>query len=88
MSTFSIPKETPFELTAIATDPNPANTLTYSWEQYNLGKATSSGDNNLNNPAGNAPCIRSFAPVSLPNTRHPQSRQTGQQPSVFWRTPA
>jgi len=66
VSTFSIPKETPFELTAIATDPNPANTLTYSWEQYNLGNATSSGDNNLNNPAGNAPCIRSFAPVTSP----------------------
>ncbi len=65
-SGFSIPKETPFELNASATDPNPGNTLTYSWEQYNLGAATASGDNNLNNPSGSAPCIRSFAPVSSP----------------------
>ena len=65
-SGFSIPKETPIELTAVASDPNPSNTLTYSWEQYNLGNATTSGDNNLNNPVGNAPCIRSFPPVSSP----------------------
>ena len=65
-SAFSIPASTPFELTAVASDPNPSTVLTYSWEQYNLGPATSSGDNNLNNPSGNAPCIRSFAPVSSP----------------------
>ena len=65
-SAFSIPKSTPFELTATASDPNPSNTLTFSWEQYNLGPATSSGDNNLNNPTGNAPCIRSFPPTTSP----------------------
>lgn len=65
-SAFWIPKSTPFELTATASDPNIGNTLTYSWEQYNLGPATASGDNNLNNPSGNAPCIRSFAPVTSP----------------------
>jgi len=66
LSTFSIPKETPFELVATASDPNPSNTLSYSWEQYNLGPATASGDNNLDNPSGTAPCIRAFAPVSSP----------------------
>ena len=65
-SGFSIPASTPFELTAVGSDPNPGNVITYSWEQYNLGPATTSGDNNLNNPSGNAPCIRSFAPVSSP----------------------
>jgi len=65
-SAFSIPASTPFELYATASDVNPGQSLTYSWEQYNLGPATSSGDNNLNNPSGNAPCIRSFAPVSSP----------------------
>ncbi|MCH1576376.1 MAG: M12 family metallo-peptidase, partial [Flavobacteriales bacterium] len=72
-SAFSIPKETPFELTATASDPNPGNTLTYSWEQYNLGSATASGDNNLNNPSGTAPCIRSFAPVSSPTRVIPKT---------------
>lgn len=66
VSSFSIPKSTPFELTATASDPNPSNTLTYSWEQYNLGPATSAGDNDLNNPSGNAPCIRSFPPSTSP----------------------
>ena len=65
-SAFSIPASTPFEMTATASDPNPGNTLTYSWEQYNLGPATSAGDNNLNNPSGNAPCIRSFPPTTSP----------------------
>ncbi len=65
-SAFSIPKSTPFELTATASDPNPGTVLTYSWEQYNLGPATATGDNNLDNPSGNAPCIRSFSPVSSP----------------------
>ena len=65
-SAFSIPKSTPFELTATASDPNPDDTLTYSWEQYNLGPATSLGDNDLNNPSGNAPCIRSLPPSSSP----------------------
>ena len=65
-SSFSIPASTPFELEAIGNDPNPAQSLTYSWEQYDLGGATSSGDNNLTNPTGNAPCIRSFPPVSSP----------------------
>ncbi len=65
-SAFSIPKSTPYELIATASDPNPGNNLTYSWEQYNLGPATASGDNNLNNPSGNAPIVRSFAPVTSP----------------------
>lgn len=65
-SAFSIPKSTPIELTATASDPNASNVLTYSWEQYNLGPATATGDNNLDNPAGSAPCIRSFPPVSSP----------------------
>ena len=65
-SALSIPKQTPFELTAVASDPNAGSLLTYSWEQYNLGPATASGDNNLDNPSGNAPCVRSFPPVTSP----------------------
>lgn len=64
LSGFHIPASTPFELSATGSDPNLGTSLTYSWEQYNLGSATANGDNNLNNPSGNAPCIRSFPPVS------------------------
>ncbi|MBK13144.1 MAG: hypothetical protein CL849_06380 [Crocinitomicaceae bacterium] len=65
-SGFSIPASTPFELSATGSDPNLGTLLTYSWEQYDLGPTTANGDNNLNNPSGNAPCIRSFPPVTSP----------------------
>ncbi len=60
---FFIPKSTPFELTASATDPN-NDPMTYCWEQYNLGPATAGGDINLTNPSGTAPIFRSWEPTS------------------------
>ncbi len=68
---FTIPISTPFELTATATDPN-GNTLTYCWEQYNLGPATDGADNNLTNPSGNAPIFRSWLPTSSPTRIFPR----------------
>ncbi len=70
-SGFSIPKSTPFELTASATDPN-NDAMTYCWEQYNLGPATAIGDNNLTNPSGNAPIFRSWTPTSEPTRVFPR----------------
>ncbi len=64
---FFIPVETPFELTATASDVN-GDELTYCWEQYDLGPATSSGDNDLTDPSGNAPIFRSWSPT-LDDTR-------------------
>ena len=52
-----IPIGTPFQLTAVATDPNPDDTLTYCWEQYNLGPLSP-----LGSPVGNAPSFRTFEP--------------------------
>ncbi|MBK8550387.1 MAG: T9SS type A sorting domain-containing protein [Ignavibacteria bacterium] len=54
---FAIPISTPFQLTGSATDETP-NTLTYCWEEMDLGPAGSP-----NSPSGDAPIIRSLNPV-------------------------
>ncbi len=60
---FTIPISTPFELTASASDAND-NPLTYCWEEYDLGPATSGSDDDLTNPSGNAPIFRSWNPTT------------------------
>lgn len=52
---FSIPKSTPFELTADVGADGDGDTLSYSWEQFDLATGTggtplSTGDNGTNNP--------------------------------------
>ncbi len=64
---YTIPKSTAFVLTGSATDPN-SDALTYSWEEVDVNGAT--GD--WNNPSGNAPLFRSFAPVSTPVRHFPK----------------
>jgi len=63
---FSIPIETPFKLEASATDAD-GDTLTYSWEQYNLGPIAPLGD-----PIGNGPSFRTFFPVDQPTRVFPR----------------
>lgn len=55
---FTIPFQTPFELTATGSDPN-GDPITFSWEEYDLGPSGT-----WNNPSGNAPIFRPFSPVS------------------------
>ncbi|MCB0588062.1 MAG: T9SS type A sorting domain-containing protein, partial [Phaeodactylibacter sp.] len=61
-----IPISTPFELTGVALD-NEGDSLTYCWEQMDTGPA-----GNFNEPVGNAPLFRSFAPTTDPTRVFPR----------------
>ncbi|MEO8446360.1 MAG: zinc-dependent metalloprotease family protein [bacterium] len=54
-SGFTIPVGTPFQLTGSGTDAETPNSLTYIWEEMDLGPAGSPS-----NPTGTAPIFRSF----------------------------
>ena len=66
-SAISIPANTPFALTAFASDPN-ANTLTYCWEQMD-------NDDSATPPVANSPddgpMFRSFSPTTNPTRYFP-----------------
>jgi uncharacterized protein (TIGR03437 family) len=63
---FTIPSQTPFSLTATASDPE-AEILTYCWEEYDLGTA---GPPHTDD--GSRPIFRSFAPVTSTSRTFPQ----------------
>ena len=62
-----IPISTPFQLTAVASDLNPDDTLTYCFEQYDLGPISP-----LGSPIGNAPAFRSYLPTENPTRIFPR----------------
>ena len=63
---FTIPKSTPFALTATASDPD-NNPLTYLWEQYDLGTGGTP-----NAPVGQAPLFRSYPATPNPTRTFPR----------------
>ena len=65
---YTIPANTPFELTGAGTDQNASDVLTYCWEQYDLGDIV----DDLDNPTGNAPLFRSWPPVESPTRVFPK----------------
>ncbi|MEM7333211.1 MAG: reprolysin-like metallopeptidase [Chloroflexota bacterium] len=64
---FTIPADTPFELTGSGSDADGTDSLTYNWEQFDLGPSGSP-----NSPSGNAPLFRSFTATSSPTRTFPQ----------------
>jgi hypothetical protein len=64
----AIPSRTPFELTGTATDPG--DTLTYSWEQMNVGAASSSPGTMVDD--GTRAIFRTFLPTSSPTRTFPK----------------
>lgn len=66
-SNFTIPRSTSFVLTGSATDADPADVLSYSWEEMDAGPA-----GNWDAPTGNAPLFRSFLPVAVPERNFPK----------------
>ncbi len=62
---FTIPRQTPFDLTGSATDGN-NDTLTYNWEEFDLGAAGAP------NNAANPPFFRSWPSLSSPTRTFPR----------------
>ncbi len=57
---FNIPKQTPFSLTATASDVN-NDSITYDWEEYDLGAATTAVPNT--DASGAMPVLRPYSPT-------------------------
>ena len=66
----TIPRQTPFALTAAGV-PGDGDTLTYLWEQFDLGAANAEG---VLADAGSGPLFRSFVPTTNPTRLFPSLR--------------
>lgn len=65
---YNIPEETPFVLTGVGSDGD-GDTLTYAWEEYDLGPASPP---NSDNDGQARPIFRSFNPTTSPQRTFPR----------------
>ncbi|MFN2411600.1 MAG: reprolysin-like metallopeptidase [Pyrinomonadaceae bacterium] len=69
---FNVPKQTPFTLTASATDAN-ADAITYDWQQFDLGAGAFSVPNSDADGVAR-PIFRAYAPSSRPSRTFPSEQ--------------
>ena len=74
---YTIPKSTPFVLTASASDAD-GDPLTYDWEEWDVGNASPP-----NTDDGTRPIFRSFAPTSSPSRTFPKLSDVLNNVSTF-----
>jgi hypothetical protein len=68
-----IPISTPFALTGSATDANPSNVLTYSWEQNDNASAGQTGNASVaSDTKATGPNWISFSPTTSPTRLFPK----------------
>lgn len=71
-TTFNIPRQTPFTLTASSADAN-GDTVTYDWQEYDLGPQTSSVPNS-DSDGSSKPIFRPYSPTTGPSRTFPSNQ--------------
>jgi hypothetical protein len=73
----TIQVNTPFSLTGSASDPDLGDSLTYAWEQFDLGTGWTEAAFMPNRDVGLGPIFRSYPPTTSPSRTFPNPAEPG-----------